>query len=168
MTTSPTSSQPPSPRPPSTQVPERTGLARKCNNMLVTLANVQTPKFCLILRKCYGLAESAMQTGNSRAPTWTLSWPTTEIGAMNLEAEVRLGDRAELAAIEDIEQRTARYEELVAEAYRRGKGVNASSVLENDGVIDPAETRRIVVRSLMACENPHPIRRGRRPNVDSW
>ena len=147
---------------------ERTGLARKCNNVFVTLTNVQTPKFCLILRKAYGLAAQAMQTGSARAPLWTLGWPTTEIGGMNLEAAVRLGQRAELAAIEDIEARAARYEELVAEAYRRGKGVNSSSVLENDGIIDPADTRRIFVRSLMACENPHPIRRGRRPNIDTW
>ena len=116
---------------------ERTGLARKCNNVFVTLTNVQTPKFCLILRKAYGLAAQAMQTGSARAPLWTLGWPTTEIGGMNLEAAVRLGQRAELAAIEDIEARAARYEELVAEAYRRGKGVNSSSVLENDGIIDP-------------------------------
>ena len=147
---------------------ERTGLARKCNNVFVTLTNVQTPKFCLILRKAYGLAAQAMQTGSARAPLWTLGWPTTEIGGMNLEAAVRLGSRAELAAIEDIEARAARYEELVAESYRRGKGVNSSSVLENDGIIDPAETRRIFVRSLMACENPNPIRRGRRPNIDTW
>ncbi len=147
---------------------ERTGLARKCNNIFVTLANVQTPKFCLILRKSYGLAAQAMQTGSSRAPMWTLAWPTAELGGMNLEAAVRLGQRAELAAIENIEERAARYEELVAEAYRRGKGVNSSSVHENDGIIDPAATRRIFVRSLMACENPHPIRRGRRPNIDTW
>ena len=147
---------------------ERTGLARKCNNIFVTLANVQTPKFCLILRKSYGLAAQAMQTGSSRAPTWTLAWPTAELGGMNLEAAVRLGQRAELAAIENIEERAARYEELVAEAYRSGKGVNSSSVHENDGIIDPAATRRIFVRSLMACENPHPIRRGRRPNIDTW
>ena len=147
---------------------ERTGLARKCNNVFVTLANVKTPKFCLILRKSYGLAACAMQTGSSREPTWTLAWPTAELGGMNLEAAVRLGRRAELAAIADIEQRAARYEELVAESYRRGKGVNSSSFHENDGIIDPADTRRIFVRSLMACENPHPIRRGRRPNIDTW
>ena len=147
---------------------ERTGLARKCNNVFVTLANLQSPKFCVILRKCYGLAAQAMQTGSSRAPMWTLSWPTAELGGMNLEAAVRLGHRAELQAIEDIEQRAARYEALVAEAYRRGKGVNASSVHDIDGVIDPADTRRVLMRSLMACENPEPIRRGRRPNIDTW
>ena len=81
---------------------------------------------------------------------------------------MRLGHRAELQAIEDIEQRAARYEALVAEAYRRGKGVNASSVHDIDGVIDPADTRRVLMRSLMACENPEPIRRGRRPNIDTW
>jgi acetyl-CoA carboxylase carboxyltransferase component len=35
-------------------------------------------------------------------------------------------------------------------------------------VIDPAETRRWIARGLMACENPEPIRRGRRPNIDTW
>ena len=147
---------------------ERTGLARKCNNVFVTLANVQSPRFTVILRKSYGLAAQAMMTGSSRAPLWALSWPTAELGGMNLEAAVRLGQRAELAAIEDIEERAARYEALVAESYRRGRGVNAASVHENDGVIDPAETRRWIVRGLMACENPEPIRRGRRPNIDTW
>ena len=147
---------------------ERTGLARKCNNVFVTLANAQSPRFTIILRKSYGLAAQAMMTGSSRAPLFALAWPTAELGGMNLEAAVRLGQRAELAAIEDIEQRAARYEALVAEAYRRGKGVNAAAVHENDGVIDPADTRRWIVRGLMACENPHPIRRGRRPNIDTW
>ncbi|HJN93668.1 MAG TPA: carboxyl transferase domain-containing protein, partial [Dehalococcoidia bacterium] len=91
---------------------ERTGLARKCNNIFVTLANVQTPRFTLILRKAYGLAAQAMMTGSSRAPLFALAWPTTELGGMNLEAAVRLGNRAELEAIADIAARAARYEEL--------------------------------------------------------
>ena len=147
---------------------ERTGLARKCNNVFVTLANAQSPRFTIILRKSYGLAAQAMMTGSSRAPLFALAWPTAELGGMNLEAAVRLGQRAELAAIEDVEERAARYEALVAEAYRRGKGINAASVHENDGVIDPADTRRWIARGLMACENPEPIRRGRRPNIDTW
>ena len=147
---------------------ERTGLSRRCNNIFVTLANVQSPRFTLIIRKSYGLAAQAMMTGSSRAPFWALSWPTTEMGGMNLEAAVRLANRAELQAIEDIEERAQRYEDLVAESYRRGSALNAASVHENDGVIDPAETRRYIVRGLMACENPEPIRRGRRPNVDTW
>ncbi len=147
---------------------ERTGLARKCNNVFVTLANAQSPRFTVILRKSYGLAAQAMMTGSSRAPLFALAWPTAELGGMNLEAAVRLGERAELAAIEDIEERAARYEELVARAYWRGNAINSASVHENDGVIDPAETRRWIVRGLMACENPEPIRRGRRPNIDTW
>ncbi len=147
---------------------ERTGLARKCNNVFVTLANAQSPRFTIILRKSYGLAAQAMMTGSSRAPLFALAWPTAELGGMNLEAAIRLGNRAELAAIEDIEERAARYEELVAGAYWRGNAINSASVHENDGVIDPAETRRWIVRGLMACENPEPIRRGRRPNIDTW
>ena len=147
---------------------ERTGLARKCNNVFVTLANAQSPRFTIILRKSYGLAAQAMMTGSSRAPLFALAWPTAELGGMNLEAAVRLGNRAELQAIEDIEERAQRYEDLVANAYWRGNAINSASVHENDGVIDPAETRRWIVRGLMACENPEPIRRGRRPNIDTW
>ena len=147
---------------------ERTGLARKCNNVFVTLANAQSPRFTIILRKSYGLAAQAMMTGSSRAPLFALAWPTAELGGMNLEAAIRLGNRAELEAIEDIEERAARYEALVANAYWRGNAINSASVHENDGVIDPAETRRWIVRGLMACENPEPIRRGRRPNIDTW
>lgn len=147
---------------------ERTGLARKCNNVFVTLANAQSPRFTIILRKSYGLAAQAMMTGSSRAPLFALAWPTAELGGMNLEAAVRLGNRAELEAIDDIEERAARYEALVANAYWRGNAINSASVHENDGVIDPADTRRWIVRGLMACENPEPIRRGRRPNIDTW
>ncbi len=147
---------------------ERLGLARKCNNVFVTLANARSPRFTLIMRKSYGLAAQAMMTGSSRAPLFALAWPTAEIGGMNLEAAVRLSHRAERAAIEDIEARAERYESLLAEMYRRGSAINSSSVHENDGVIDPVETRRYIVRGLSACENPDPIRRGRRPNIDTW
>ena len=51
---------------------------------------------------------------------------------------------AELAAIEDISERKARYEKMVADAYAWSRALNAATVLEVDDVIDPAETPKLV------------------------
>ena len=55
--------------------------------------------------------------------------------------------RAELLA-EDPEQREARFNELVAQAYEIGKATEAAAHLEIDAVIDPADTRKAVIQAL--------------------
>ena len=87
---------------------------------------------------------------------------------MNLEAGVKLGSRADLQKIEDLDERLAEYERRVADAYERGSALNAAAVVEVDDVIDPADTRRWIVRTLNAAANANPIREGRRPYIDSW
>ncbi len=57
---------------------------------------------------------------------------------MNLEAGVLLSHRERLAAIKDVDERTAEYERLIADAYVRGGGINVASTFEMDDVIDPA------------------------------
>lgn len=69
---------------------------------------------------------------------------------MGLEGAVRLGCRKELESIADPEARHARYTELVAEYYERGKALSTATVFEIDDVIDPADTRARIVRTLTA------------------
>ena len=59
------------------------------------------PYFTIILRKAYGLGAVAMAGGNYRAPYFYVSWPTGEFAPMGIEGQVKLGYRAELAAIAD-------------------------------------------------------------------
>lgn len=123
--------------------------------------------FCtVILRKGYGLGAQAMAGGSFHRSRFTVSWPTGEVGAMGLEGAVRLGARTELAAIEDEDKRKALFDKLVARAYERGKAANAASLVEFDAVIDPAETRRWVLRALSS-----PGRAGSGPAprfIDAW
>ena len=67
---------------------------------------------------------------------------------MGLEGAVRLGYRRELDAISDPEARRARYEELVAEQYTRGQALSAAAAFEIDDVIDPADTRTLLIDVL--------------------
>ena len=147
---------------------EKTALVRHCHRVFVSLANLTTPKMTLTLRKCYGLGGLAMMAGSTEASLFNVVWPTGEYGGMNLEAGVKLGSRAELEKIEDLDERLAEYERRVADAYEQGSALNAAAVVEVDDVIDPADTRRWIVRTLNAAANANPIREGRRPYIDSW
>ena len=147
---------------------ERSGLVRHCSRLFVTGANLETPRFAVILRKGYALGSMAMLTGSARASHFTVDWPTGEHGGMNVESGVLLSNREKLAAIEDVDERAAEYQRLVDKAYERGASLNVSSTFEIDNTIDPAETRYWVMQGLKACPNPDPIRRGRAQFMDTW
>jgi len=109
-----------------------------------------------------------MAGGGFHAPFFTISWPTGEFGGMGLEGAVKLGRRDELAAIEDAEERMAKYEEMVAAMYAQGKAINTASLFELDNVIDPADTRDWIMAGLRAVP-PTPAREGKkRPWIDAW
>jgi acetyl/propionyl-CoA carboxylase alpha subunit/acetyl-CoA carboxylase carboxyltransferase component len=147
---------------------EKTALVRHCSRMFVTGANLTVPFFDVILRKSYGLGALVMQGGSSHAPHLTVSWPTGEFGGMGLEGQVKLGFRRELLAIEDPDERKKTYNRMVAAAYERGKAVSMASYFEIDDVIDPAESRNVIVRALKA-QPPVPLRIGKkRPYIDTW
>ena len=87
---------------------------------------------------------------------------------MGLEGAVKLAYRCELEAITDAAERQATYGRMVADLYQRGHAVNVASYMELDDVIDPADTRRWIVRALESVPTP-PARSGKkRPSIDTW
>src|SRR3546814_12777571 len=114
--------------------------------MFLTSSNMTVPYFTVVLRKAYGLGQSAMAGGNYRAPYFYVSWPTGEFAPMGIEGQVKLGFRAELAAIENPEERLRFFEEMVAKAYETGQALHRSTNFMVDDVIDPAETRNWIVK----------------------
>jgi acetyl-CoA carboxylase carboxyltransferase component len=125
---------------------------RRFGALYVAGARLTVPLCAVVLRKAYGLGAMAMTGGDLRAPFLTVAWPTGEFGPMSLEGAVRLGYRRELGALPDAAARQARFEELVAESYERGKALNVATVFEIDDVIDPADTRTVLIRALVSAE----------------
>ena len=122
----------------------------------------------MILRKSYGLGAIAMTGGSYQGSMFCVSWPTGEFGGMGLEGSVKLGYRNELAAIVDPAERKARFDEMVAQAYARGKALSQGSGVQLDDVIDPADTRRWIVAGLKSLP-PIPPRTGKKLRwIDSW
>ncbi|MGD9704701.1 MAG: carboxyl transferase domain-containing protein [Acidimicrobiia bacterium] len=147
---------------------ERTALVRHCSRLFVTGANLTVPFFTIVLRKGYGLGAQAMAGGSFKAPFFTVAWPTGEFGGMGLEGAVKLGYRNELAAIDDPDERTALFEQMVARMYEHGKALSSASYFEIDDVIDPADSRFWISRALRSVP-PAPPRTGKkRPSIDTW
>ena len=147
---------------------ETTALVRHANRMFLVGANLDVPTFTVIVRKAYGLGGIAMAGGSFKAPVFSVAWPTAEFGPMGLEGSVKLGFRAELAAIEDPDERRARYDELVEKEYKRGKALNHATGFAIDDVIDPAETRHWLANILASLRPPPPREGKKRAMVDGW
>jgi acetyl-CoA carboxylase carboxyltransferase component len=146
---------------------EKRAQVRHVCRMFVNGAHVTVPYFTVILRRGYGLGAMAMAKGGFHESIFTVAWPTGEFGGMGLEGAVKAGFKKELAAIENLEEREALYEKLVAQLYERGKAINMASYLEIDAVIDPADTRNWIIQGLKSAPARQP-QESSHSFVDPW
>jgi acetyl-CoA carboxylase carboxyltransferase component len=145
---------------------EATGLVRHASRLLVGGAALRVPLIAVVLRRGYGLGAQAMAGGSLHEPLLTVAWPGAHLGPMGLEGAVRLALRKELEEIADSEERERRVRELTAAAEENAKALNAATLFEIDDVIDPAETRDVIARTLRAAGAAAP---GDRPRpVETW
>jgi acetyl-CoA carboxylase carboxyltransferase component len=144
---------------------EATGLVRHTARLLVAGAALRVPFVAVVLRRGYGLGAQAMVAGSLHEPLLTVAWPSAHLGPMGLEGAVKLALRKELEAIADEGERERRVRELTAAAEENARALNAATLFELDDVIDPAETRGLIARTLAAAEPAQG--RGDR-FVDTW
>ena len=134
---------------------EATGLVRHSARLMTAIVNATTPMMTVVLRKAYGLGYYVMGS-SSLDPAILLAWPTAEYGGMGLEGAVNILHRRELEAIADPEARAKRRAELTHEMKEEHKAILAAGRLVYDAVIDPADTREILRRTLEGFPEPEP------------
>ncbi len=125
---------------------ERSGLGRRSARMLYELGCATVPRLSVVLRRGYGGAFIMMNGGQgSFGAEGSFIWPTAEICAMSVEGAVDVIHRNDYASAPDPK---ARREELVA-AIRENLGpLRAAEHFHLDEVIDPRDTRSVLVRAL--------------------
>jgi acetyl-CoA carboxylase carboxyltransferase component len=146
---------------------EAEGLVRRGSRLLVAGAALTVPLIAVVLRRGYGLGAQAMAGGSLHEPLLTVAWPGAHLGPMGLEGAVRLGMRKELEAIADDDAREALVREATAAAQDNAKALNAAMLFELDDVIDPAETRRLIINTLSAA-SARGRTQPRRRFIDTW
>jgi acetyl-CoA carboxylase carboxyltransferase component len=131
---------------------EQLGAVRRLARMFVAGAQISVPLVAIVLRKCYGLGAQALLGGSTSNPVYTVAWPNGEFGGMGLEGAVKLGFRQELAAQTDPQAKKQLFESLLAQQYAKGQASEVASILEIDGVIDPADSRKIIIQALQTTK----------------
>ena len=127
---------------------EAEGAPLLMSELFIAGAALTQPIVAVFLRRAYGLGAMAMTGGSFEVPRYAVSWPQGEFGAMGLEGAVHLGFRQQLAEAPDEATRQALFDALLAEMYAKGRATEAASYLEIDAVIDPADTRQVIVEAL--------------------
>jgi acetyl-CoA carboxylase carboxyltransferase component len=121
------------------------GIIRNGARMIYAYSEATVPKLMVILRKSYGGAYCVMSSKGLRGDL-LYAWPNAEIAVMGAEGAVNILFRRELKAAEN---QKGKREELVDNYERKFNNpyVAASRGLIDD-VIEPKDTRRVLIRSL--------------------
>ncbi|HMY07919.1 MAG TPA: carboxyl transferase domain-containing protein, partial [Accumulibacter sp.] len=137
---------------------ENGGIARDGAKMVTAVACARVPKFTVIIGGSFGAGNYGM-CGRAYSPRLLWMWPNARISVMGGEqaatvlATVRR-DGLEAAGKHWSTDDEAAFKAPIREQYEtQGHPYYASARLWDDGVIDPADTRRVVGLGLSAALN---------------
>ena len=137
---------------------ENGGIARDGAKMVTAVATAKVPKFTVVIGGSFGAGNYGM-CGRAYSPRFMWMWPNARISVMGGEqaagvlATVRR-DGLEAAGKTWSAEEEAEFRTPIREQYeRQGHPYYASARLWDDGIIDPADTRRVLGLGLSAAMN---------------
>jgi propionyl-CoA carboxylase beta chain len=123
------------------------GIIKHGAKLLYAYCEATVPKLTVILRKAYGGAYDVMSSKHIRGDL-NLAWPTAEIAVMGPKGAVEILWKREIEAAADpgalLEERTEEFRRKFANPYV------AAERGYLDAVVDPADTRALLVGGLRA------------------
>ena len=137
---------------------EAGGIARDGAKMVAAVACAEVPKVTVIIGGSYGAGNYAM-CGRGYSPRFLFTWPNARISVMGGEQAASV-----LATVkrDNLEAQGKKWTEKQEEAFKQplrdqfeaeGHPYYATARIWDDGIITPAETRRVLALSLSAALN---------------
>ncbi|MFZ5567986.1 MAG: carboxyl transferase domain-containing protein [Pseudomonadota bacterium] len=137
---------------------ENEGIARHGAKMVTAVSTAQVPKFTVIIGGSFGAGNYGM-CGRAFGPRFLWMWPNARISVMGGEQAASV-----LATVkrDGIEGKGGQWSAQEEEAFKapirqqyeeQGHPYYASARLWDDGIIDPADTRRVLALGLSAALN---------------
>ena len=137
---------------------EAGGIAKDGAKMVTAVATARVPKFTVIIGGSFGAGNYGM-CGRAYSPRFLWMWPNARISVMGGEqaasvlASVRR-DGMEARGQAWSEEAEAAFKAPIRDQYEtQGHPYFASARLWDDGIIDPADTRRVLALGLSAALN---------------
>ncbi|WP_428422074.1 carboxyl transferase domain-containing protein [Methylibium sp.] len=137
---------------------ENEGIARAGAKMVTAVACANVPKFTVIIGGSFGAGNYGM-CGRAYSPRFLWMWPNARISVMGGEQAASVLATVKRDGIEarggqwSADEEAAFKAPLLAQYETQGHPYYASARLWDDGVIDPADTRRVLALGLSASLN---------------
>jgi 3-methylcrotonyl-CoA carboxylase beta subunit len=137
---------------------EAGGIAKDGAKMVTAVACAQVPKITVIIGGSYGAGNYGM-CGRAYGPRFLFTWPNARISVMGGE---QAGSVLATVRRDNIEAEGKKWSEVEEEEFKQpireqydaeGNPYYATARLWDDGIITPAETRRILALSFSATLN---------------
>ena len=137
---------------------ENAGIAKDGAKMVTAVATAQVPKFTMIIGGSFGAGNYGM-CGRAYSPRFLWMWPNARISVMGGEqaasvlATVRRDGIEAKGGTWSAEEEAAFKRPILEQFEHQAHPYYASARLWDDGVIDPADTRRVLALALSASLN---------------
>ena len=137
---------------------ENEGIARHGAKMVTAVATVNVPKFTVIIGGSYGAGNYGM-CGRAYSPRFLWMWPNARICVMGGEqaaavlATVRKDALAAKGQTLSAEEEHAIKQPILDQFAHQSHAYYSSARIWDDGVIDPADTRRVLALGLSTAMN---------------
>jgi 3-methylcrotonyl-CoA carboxylase beta subunit len=137
---------------------ENEGIARHGAKMVTAVATASVPKFTVIIGGSFGAGNYGM-CGRAYSPRFLWMWPNARISVMGGEQAASVLATVKRDGIEakggqwSAEEEAAFKQPLLDQFAHQSHPYYATARLWDDGVIDPADTRRVLALGLSAALN---------------
>jgi 3-methylcrotonyl-CoA carboxylase beta subunit len=137
---------------------EAEGIARHGAKMVTAVATAQVPKFTVIVGGSYGAGNYGM-CGRAYSPRFLWMWPNARIAVMGGEQAAGVLASVKRDGIEarggswSADEEAAFKQPLLDQFGAQSHPYYSSARLWDDGIIDPADTRRVLALGLSAALN---------------
>ncbi len=137
---------------------ENEGIAKHGAKMVMAVSNARVPKYTVVIGGSFGAGNYGM-CGRAYQPRFLWMWPNARISVMggeqaaNVLLQVKL-DQLKAKGGEMTAKEQAEFKRPTLEKYEReGSAYFSTARLWDDGIIDPADTRKVLSLALHASFN---------------
>ena len=130
------------------------GIAKDGAKMVNAVSNSVVPKITLVVGGSYGAGNYAM-SGRAYNPRFMFAWPSAKIAVMGGDSAAKTLAQIKLAKMGDVDDKTKK--ELLDKIKKKYDAQSdpryAAARMWIDEIIDPRETRNVLIRSLQITAN---------------
>jgi geranyl-CoA carboxylase beta subunit len=137
--------------------PEREGMIKHGSKMIQAVSNATVPQITVHCGASYGAGNYGM-CGRSFGPRFVFAWPNARTAVMGAEQAattmaIVAAEGAKRRGIEPPAEMLAAMRTRIVDTFeRQASAFHTSGLLLDDGVIDPRDTRAVLMMTLSICE----------------